>query len=246
MAPSPITRGMLNSPSPPSLDEITKTITKIVEAAKAEIMSYIETKIDRMDTKIDSIDNRVRSIENAFLSVKKEMDSLDKQVKSLGMDVDRMKSRAHETIDETIDEFQQIQARRCSLIVFGLTERSSGTLLERNEHDLLKLQEVLEEMKMPHIQVKNAQRIGKPRKDGKRLLKLQLTCPSDRQEILQHARKLKHTEHSEIYINPDLTPRQQQNSRILRKELKERRAAGEQVSIFRGRIVSSEEMKNFH
>ena len=91
-------------------------------------------------------------------------------------------------------------------------------------------------------------RLGKPRSDKPRPIRIVGFDGSGKIEILKKSRSLKDDRsHSGIYVNADLTPRQQKEAKDLRDELKRRRAAGEQdIVIYRSKIVQKSQIQNFH
>ena len=90
-------------------------------------------------------------------------------------------------------------------------------------------------------------RIGRANSSGARLLRFKCESTIEKFDILKKAKDLRnHPEFKGVYINPDLTKSQRETHKALREKLKERRAAGEQVRIYRGRIVEKDTEKNFH
>ena len=63
---------------------------------------------------------------------------------------------------------------------------------------------------------------------------------------MQKAKNLRNsTTFKNVYINPDLTIRQQKESKALRDELKKRRNNGESVVIRNGEVVPKNNEQNF-
>ena len=84
------------------------------------------------------------------------------------------------------------------------------------------------------------------RDDGKQLLKVELSSRGEKRDILRRSRHLKKGKFSSIFISEDLTPRQQEQIRIMRRELKLRRENGENVVIFKGKVTPMVDVKHFH
>ena len=208
-------------------------------------MSFIHLEINKINDKVDSLNKRVLSIEEYSRDMHREVEVFDNRLKAMSGDINEARNAAHESIDEAVNECQQIQVRQNNIIVSGLVEMEEGTLQERAEHDSRRFLEILDELKSQSVEVKNLQRIGKSRNDGKRLLRVKLGSLSDKYEVLKRAKIPKHGKFSGIYINPDQTPRQQRISKLLRNELRKRREAGEEVTIFRGKILPTQVVKNF-
>ena len=68
-------------------------------------------------------------------------------------------------------------------------------------------------------------------------LVVELSSAQLRQDILRNSPKLRNSGQAPIYISPDLTRKQQEQDRLLRAELKRRRADGESVVIRDGCVV---------
>ena len=81
------------------MEEINKSVTKIVESAKMEIMSLIHQEIVNINNKIDTLSNRVRSIEEEFQGVNREVINLDKKMKSMNAELTEVKLASQETFD---------------------------------------------------------------------------------------------------------------------------------------------------
>ena len=69
-------------------------------------------------------------------------------------------------------------------------------------------------------------------------MRVQCKSKEYRDNILGFARKLRNSkDYKNVYINPDLTKMQREQSRKIRDELKSRRDKGESVIIRKGQIV---------
>ena len=110
-----------------------------------------------------------------------------------------------------------------------------------------KCEEVFEFLDVEKTSIVHVQRMGKIRKDSKRILKINCNSVQTVKKLLMKARRLNTTENFKtVYIGKDLTRLQQNEERVLREELKRRRALGENVVIYRGSICNKNEIgKNF-
>ena len=90
-------------------------------------------------------------------------------------------------------------------------------------------------------------RIGKPRSDRPRLLKVDCQISSIKNEILRKAKVLrKSASLRKVFINEDRTPFQQLEWRLLRQKLKQRKDSGEDVVIYRNKVMLRSEVQGFH
>ena len=133
------------------------------------------------------------------------------------------------------------------MIFTGIPESSFGSFEERNSHDQKAVAEVLDTIGMG--QKGNSfrlTRIGKPRSDRPRLLKAECQISGIRNEILRKAKFLrKSTSLRKVFINEDRTPLQQLEWRQLRQKLKQRKDSGEDVVIYRDKVMLRSEVQGF-
>ena len=96
-----------------------------------------------------------------------------------------------------------------------------------------------EGLEIEEVSIKNIVRLGKKEEDRTRLLKVTLESVKNKREILMKAKKLREAERWErVFVTPDLTPKERQQNKELREELKQRTKDGEEgLVIRRGKIV---------
>ena len=161
--------------------------------------------------------------------------------------------------EKTIEE-KRIESRALNLIIYGLPE-SEGDVTEQMKQDFLDLQELLSErIYIQENDITDIRRLG-IKKDKPRPIKITCATLEKRQEILVNNKNLRidHDQfkvcqckfnpgkHVHINITNDKTKKQQEDEAKLRNELKERRTAGENIVIKRGKIVNvGFERKNAH
>ena len=132
-------------------------------------------------------------------------------------------------------------------MIQGGPESDSGSLEDRARHDAARVDELLREIGASETNISNVRRVGRKRKDGSRLLLLRVADPDGRRRILSKSKSLRNSSSmSRVFVKPDLTPMQQAQEKKLRDELRDRRANGEDVVIFRGRIRTRSDLQNFH
>ena len=90
-------------------------------------------------------------------------------------------------------------------------------------------------------------RIGSIRSSKPRLIRVKCSDLNEKGRILRESRNLRNLpDFQGIFINPDQTVVQRKRGAELRRELKSRREAGEDVRIRHGRVVTLDQDKNFH
>ena len=118
---------------------------------------------------------------------------------------------------------------------------------ERRGYDEGAVKSILEEIDADDYSYEKCYRIGQPKSNGIRLLRVIGFDEDDRNKILRKVKSLRDNESFRgFYVNPDLTPIQQREAKKMRDQLKERRKNSEEVVIYRGKITIKSEIKNFN
>ena len=133
----------------------------------------------------------------------------------------------HHSAVEVIDEYMERDKRKNNLIIHNFPESNTTTRNSFNEiqdfSDMVKT-----EFNISEINVSKATRLKQTKPDKPRLLLITLDNLSTKRNILQQATKLrKSTTWNNVFISPDLTPKERELNRKLREELKVRKDAGE-------------------
>ena len=218
---------------------LVKMKQEIIEATKAEIKNVVD-KLSQMELKISCI-------ENALDCITLRQDTQEKQIADLNDRLDNFKSTT--ASNDMLEELQMRMARSRNVIVSGLPEQSDGTADERRKKDEDDVERLLEKIEMSDALVEKVSRLGKISQERSRLVRVSFREEEEKTQTLRKARLLRSFEkYRGVFVNPDRTPSQQKHFTKLRQELKVRRENGEDVIIFRDRIVSKADMnasKNF-
>ena len=94
----------------------------------------------------------------------------------------------------------------------------------------------------PRTGIIEARRLGLKKDSKPRPLKLVFANLQTKRDVLRNAKKLRVSETEalkNVYINPDLTVKQKEADKKLRKEMWERRENGENVVIHRNKIIEA-------
>ena len=155
---------------------------------------------------------------------------------------DERHSSEHRQIANILDEYLDIERRKKNVVVCNLPEPSWETNSERMKDDLKSFIRIVREELHLIISAEKCFRAGKRHGTGPRLLIVTLDTEDMKREVLRQAPQLRNsTRFPGIYINPDLSPQQRIKAKLLREELAQRRARGEQnIRIQRGQIVRTE------
>ena len=242
MPTSPVQRTTRSNSSPQALT--INEVKALIEGCRTEIQTTINEKFDNLVNIIESLVVRVEALE-------KHHEELLNKVHRLEREQQCMQSSGNNAInvvkrDELLMEVEERQRRRDYLIVFGLLEKGTGSVEERKRRDADSFKSLLQEIGIPDLVPKEVVRIGKVSDTRPRLLRVRCSDFEAKMAILRAARNLRSSKNfKNVYINPDRTRMQREKNGELRRELRERRNAGEKVVIRGDQIVESENNKNF-
>ena len=153
-----------------------------------------------------------------------------------------VKSDLSSMVRSEILERAEIEKLKMNLVISGMEEKES------DEADKASVTELLEEEFDITLDIASTERIGNklvkgaPR-DGPRLLRLKFITQRSRKEVLSKNMQLRNSESDQVknnvYIRPDLTERQQKESKSLRDTLKQMRLDNRDKTfkIHRNRII---------
>ena len=154
------------------------------------------------------------------------------------------KTNANKRVDSTsevltsfINEEKERYKRRLNLIVHNVLESSADNGSERKSHDINTVTSIFEKYWGVKVKITNANRIGR-KKEGQlrpRLTKVSVESEHEKAVMLHNCTKLRardiREEIQNVYITPDLTPREQQHNKVLRAQLAERNKDGKKYWI---------------
>ena len=148
-------------------------------------------------------------------------------------------NKAAQDLSVMFDDFQDKEKRKLNVVVHNLKEPETVTFDERAKDDAHSFEEMVKEAFRLRVACVRSFRVGKKMPGKNRLLVVTLENTGIRQELVRMAPQLRSCEqYDNIYINPDLTPREREQGRRLREELATRRQRGERnLSIRKGKIV---------
>ena len=210
-------------------------MTKLMEKYKAEIIASVEGKLDEVVSEISKLTSRINDLEQKVFQIESRCTKAEKASEKLYSSI--------------IQEIEDRNNRRLNLIVSGVSEED-GSVEERKAADRTKIETLLHDLDGDWnggmSMIAHMHRVGNRVSKGPRLIRIICSEESTKKGILRKAKQLRNIPaHSNIYINPDLTVRQREESKRLRNELKSRRSQGENVVIRNGKVVSNNN-ENFH
>jgi hypothetical protein len=132
----------------------------------------------------------------------------------------------------SLEENGRINARKCNVVVFGLSEN------ETTEADLKAFHKLCKNELNCNVESMSCRRLGKRSDDSKlRPLLVLLKSEAEKRKVLMNAKLLKNYTTSEakrIFIAPDMSKGKREAQKLLREEKKRRQKNGEQNLQDRG------------
>lgn len=220
-----------------NIDQICQTVTTI--------KNYVKNIVNTMDHIILEQEILKANLDN----LKKGAEISDKKIKSLESDIVALKSTSTSNQitlknEELISEIQERNARAKNIVIVGIPQSKSSISIERYEHDKKEILKLTSTMYAECPEPEKIFRLGKPKTDGTRPLKV---CHKS-EEIAKTLLRNRSTKFENIKIFSDQTVGQRKYLQNLKIELQTRTTNGEtdlHVKYVKGtpKIVKSLEKK---
>ena len=210
-----------------------------------ESVKSLTSEIQQLQTCVKSLETRVLKIENSITFLRESQQRADTEIKNIKVAINDLRSSKGNLMKEILDEVEQREQRRDNVMIFGLPERVDGSLEQRKQHDKNALANLFSELDLS-MTASDIQRVGRMSSGNARPVRVRLADRSLKPQLLRQSKNLrKSSMFKQVYIHCDLTKVQQHERLQLRKELKERRAAGEDVVIYKDKVCPRDSLKNF-
>ena len=195
-----------------------KQLTKDQEKHKHTYADIVKNQCHEI---ITSIGSRIEKLPNATASKHSGPPGASKEVAGI------------------LDAFMDKERRKCNIVVHNLKEPEGVTHDERMAADRARLTSLCRDALNLQVRVTNSFRAGKFNPSKPRLLIATLDSEAAKWELIKLAPQLRSCPgFSNIYVNPDRTREEREQSKRLRDELAARRAKGEQnLMIRRGKVI---------
>jgi len=206
-------------------------------------MNMIELKLDsKADScAVASLDQQLQKLEVAVCQVVAAQpdDNANEEHSSekVNLDVATVSTCVDEIVrvklQEDREEEEEIEKRKTSIIIHGVTESQDQSTDNRIMEDNVQIEELLHKLDLDRVSVNKAIRLGKrpDSSDAKpRPLKVTLASEEQKIDVLKKAKNYLRRKEGEngVFIHQDLTPNQRKRRQELVKELKRRQSQGEQ------------------
>ena len=180
----------------------------------------------------------LKDLKNKFTTLEKKIEDLSNKVDSTtgSSHVTQPQIPTQEQVVEIMRELQEKVKRINNLCVFNMPAS------ENDEHYFKQLCADQMGIQPNEVSISETKRVGNSTENRPKLLIVKLANFQCKQKILQNAPKLRNftpvNSTLKVYISPDQTKKQCEFQKILRDELKARRANGEDVVISKNKIVN--------
>jgi len=187
--------------------------------------AYLDTKFRELDTRLTTVETEIKEKPSkaAFLQLSKKVEEIAKQPATNQPEITT--ARIAEMVREEIEEREDIRSRRMNIMIQGLTESTEG---QGDSDAASKLIKDVMDIEVTPVRV---QRMGLgANANHPRTLQVTLPETKKKHDILAKATQLRTqastdgVDYSKIYIRPDLTRRQREQSKNLLGELHKVRA----------------------
>ena len=243
---------MPNTPSHKTLTTSSQTqrlslldIKTLIVNSKHEILDTVRSEHAKLNDVIASLLLKVECLESKNAELEKRCRQLEQtNSQLLSNRADGMK--IEEKLASVYNECEDRKLRENNLIMSGIEEKMEGTVDERRWDDEDKLKKVLSFLNIDETSFTAVSRIGRPTNGKPRLLRVKMRSVELKKRTLVSSKKLRSSEsYRHVYINPDYTKNEQEVQKKLREDLKRLRANGDDVIIFRGKIIRRSEKQDF-
>ena len=229
-------------------------VTKIVAALSRDIAHRFDDT-DRQLSNLNDfnqvLNNKVQSLDSSVCELKQNLISLKNTSTSTNAPTQKVleshlsSSDVHLAINNALQENQEKMNKKHNLIFAGIPEPSEND--NESESDTAVINEIHRELGVTVNCVSRVSRLGKKGPKPRIVLVQYRDSDSDaRATILRKAKQLRHLSNdsplSSVFIIPDLTKKEREDSWKLREELKRRRRNGENVVIRHGAIVNTHQV----
>lgn len=228
-----------------SQSELTLTnIKNLIDASKNEIICSLRAEMQSLRESISSLSARVDKLEEENKTLKfQQQENLDQQTTEVTEPLS-----FEGTCSEIVDELQQRERRKLSLILAGAAEPESGTVAERRAFDKEQCRELFEAIGMSFCPITDVSRIGKLIEGRRRLLRVTVDNEENKRFLISNSKRLRHiSKYRTVYLKPDLTLLQRKQNFLLRKELKTVKSFQPEKDfvIHQGKVVEKNSIQGF-
>lgn len=222
-----------------------------------EVLSKSATGLGQINATLNQLVKKVETFEQRLGDTveKKTVQELEEKIEKLCTNATK-KTIIPEEVQECVEgalrnqfredkvEEEEIQKRRTSVIIHGVTESTADSSEQRLDEDSCQMAAMLHELESDDVPVKQVIRLGKRQLDPNakpRPIKLVTDTEDNKLQLIVRAKNLRDKKEGgwdRVFIHQDLTPKQREARKLLVQELRRRQAQGEtDLMIAKGNIV---------
>jgi len=148
------------------------------------------------------------------------------------------------TMASMLQEEREKDKRKLNLIIHGIPESTSEIPVEKKEHDTKLVATMFNQHLKIETSIEDIVRLGKKDSTKQRLLKISIPSLAVKKSILHNSSKLRDVPDPDwmkkVVVTPDLTLKEQKQSKELRKQLANLNSSGKKYWIRNGAILRRE------
>ena len=224
-------------------DDLSSRLDK-VEVKLDEIIHKVGSELENHNKTIQSLPNNTSAVETKLNKVVQELgtrlDSHCKSIKAMPTNAPDLATTIVNVTSSLAIEQREKERRQLNLILHNAPESKSSDPNTRKKEDIDFTQSTFLNILGTPVTITNAVRLGK-KESHDRLLKITVESLDQKKAILRNKIKLRGQENSDhickLFITPDLTPKEQKESKELRSKLAEMNKSGKKYKIKNGQIV---------
>ncbi len=214
------------------IEENSNKLTEIEENSNQSIQQVHED-VQSINENICEMLNEVpqvtlSSLETRFCNIEEKLSTSPESIVSNDTSLSTITNMSSESIvshdkflSEVANEVDERQKRKKSLVIHNIEE--TDNVVDDRLQVTNVLNEIIDDENLIKQQHSNIYRLGKRSSVRNRTIKVHFESEEVCRNILQHTRKLRETnQYKHIVIQPDLTPVQRQNLKLLVEEKKQR------------------------
>jgi len=221
------------------------SLQEVITSSITSLKTSIESEVKSLHVKVSELTDRVQKLEiersephNSTTNFNSDHTEVQSQPKLTSL------PEITSTVMNILNEEKAKEKRKLNIIIHGVQESKSEESQERKVEDIEQVNSLFKKYLEVDVTVDNATRLGKKSNDKPRLLRIITPSEIVKKQIMQSSSKLRKESNPDwvkrIFITYDLTPKQQEENRVLRKKLTELNSAGRIYKIKNGQIVRKE------
>lgn len=187
-----------------------------------------EEKVDKILDMLSNLTQEIKELRYEQKEYREEMITMKRENEDLKKENKKIKERLEE-VEKKVENMERIE-RRNNVVIQGIPL----TTYDENEMKE-KVDDLLEKTLGLNIKAQTV------RKVNERVCVVKLKNSTDKKQIMENKNKLREVKNDEIYINDDMSKKEREIQKKIRKEAKDERLRGNSVKIgFQKLVVNGE------